>query len=104
MPRPRPDNMRRWLALTLLVGLGACVDAPELDRAVPGWVDDAPYPELIPLGPDILTAVPPEDQSQEIGDRLTARADGLKTRAGRLQAAPVLDEETRKRMAEGVSR
>jgi hypothetical protein len=108
MQRPRPARHAlrpvRLTALAVLAGLAGCVDVPELDRAVPGWVDDAPYPKLIPLDSRVVTQIAPQEQSQELDQQLTARGDDLKSRAAHLTAEPVLDEETRKRMAGGVSR
>jgi hypothetical protein len=84
-----------------LVVLAGCVDVPELDRAVPAWVNDAPYPDLVPIGPDITERIPPKARAAEIGDNLSARRDRL-LRHARALNGPVLDDATRARMKRGV--
>ncbi len=82
--------------------LTGCVEVPELDRAVPAWVDDAPYPDLVPIGPDITERIPPEERAAEIGDSLIARRNRL-LRQARALNVPVLDDATRARMEKGVA-
>jgi len=84
----------------LLSLLGACIQVPELDDAVPDWVEQADYPDLIPLD-GLMSETPPEQQAARLEDSLTARSDGLKSRAKTLQR-PVIDDETRARMQAGV--
>ncbi len=88
--------------LAVLVVLAGCVDVPELDRAVPAWVNDAPYPDLVPIGPEITDRIPPEQRAAEIADNLSARRDRL-LRHARALNVPVLDDATRARMARGVA-
>lgn len=90
------------LALGLCLILSACIDVPELDRAVPDWVEAAPYPPLVSLD-GLQSGQPlPQDEATAAQDALQARADRLKRRAAALNT-PVVDDETRSRMADGVS-
>jgi hypothetical protein len=89
--------------IVALMVLAGCVEVPELDRAVPAWVDDAPYPDLVPIGPDITQRIPPDERASEIGDDLSARRDRL-LRLARALNTPVIDDATRTRMDGGVAR
>ena len=78
----------------------ACIDVPELDQAVPDWVESSKYPELVSLD-GLQTGPLPGDEAEELEDELIARQSGLKRRAGAL-SGPVVDAETRARMADGI--
>ncbi len=89
------------VVLVLCLCLSGCIDVPELDQAVPEWVNASDYPELVSL--DGLQSVEPPDKAAEaLEDELTARSGQLKRRADGL-SGPVVDPETRARMAGGVS-
>ena len=85
-----------------LILLGNCVEVPELDATVPTWVDDAPYPDLVPIEAAMVSLPRPVDQREEINETLNARADGLRARADALRR-PVIDKNAKDRMSEGVS-
>lgn len=103
--RSRPRKWHRNLALLAGVVyvhlLTACSEIPELDAAVPDWVDDASYPDLVPLDRALAKAPLPRAQSAEIEEEVANRAAQLKARAERLNT-PVVDEQTRNRMEAGV--
>lgn len=82
--------------------ISGCIEVPELDKAVPEWVNSADYPVLLPLGPDLLTQVTPTDQAAEIEQELIARSARLKTRAAALNAE-VLSEAERDRLDKDLS-
>ena len=79
--------MKRVLPLCLL--LGACIEVPELDQAVPDWVDQSEYPALVPMDGVQTGQVLPETAAKELEDELTARAALLKQRATALNAQVV---------------
>jgi hypothetical protein len=93
---------RRALPLMLpLLLLGNCTDVPDLGAAVPGWVDDAPYPDLLPLGTALTPLPRPAEAAETINADLAARTARLQERARALQA-PVVDDATRRRMDAGI--
>ena len=85
----------------LFLLLASCIEVPELDRAVPDWVDAAEYPELVSLD-GVQNEPAPEDEAEALEDQLTARANRLKRKADGLNQ-PVVDPDTRRRMADGVN-
>ncbi|MEX0286295.1 MAG: hypothetical protein AB3N23_16940 [Paracoccaceae bacterium] len=74
------------LTLALCLALSACIEVPELDQAVPDWVDKAPYPELVMLDGLQQSEPSPETEALELEQTLTARADRLRRRAASLNA------------------
>lgn len=91
------------LALTLsALTLSSCIDVPDLDRAVPAWVDASPYPALTNVEGLQTGHALPAEESQALQEQLTARAARLKRRANALNQ-PVLDDSARSRMESGVS-
>ncbi len=115
MPAPCPSlpisNRRKTLfaaalALglgTLVLGLSACAQFPELDATVPQHLRDADYPALVPLDGSLTSNIAPRQAAQPIESYLTARRDRLQRRARALRAT-IIDSETRKRMQDGISR
>ncbi len=83
--------MRRILKwLIICIGLSACVQVPELEKATED-IRDVDYPDLLPLPPRGPDWQSPAQQSEEEIAQLTARADALTARADRLRN---VDEET----------
>jgi hypothetical protein len=75
------------LSATLLAACGP--DVPALDQRVAGAAD-APFPEIVPLGPLLagVDAAPPREAAPE-GRSLEARAETLRRRAAALRAMPL---------------
>ena len=74
-----------------LTALAACgPDIPALDARLDAEAQNAPFPELVPLGPLLagVDAVPTRAASTE-GQSLEARAANLRARAARLRAVPL---------------
>lgn len=71
--------------LTAALLVTGCIAVPELDQAVPNWVDEAEYPKLIPIGPELLNAPAPREAATEIEQDLTTRAERLRRRAEALR-------------------
>ncbi len=90
------------LRLTFLacLCLPGCIDVPELDSAVPDWVDASDYPELVSLD-GVQAGLPPGKAAEDLEDELTARASRLRRKADELNR-PVVDPNTQARMSDGV--
>ncbi len=69
--------------------MGACIEVPELDQAVPEWVDQSEYPALVSMDGLQTGQVPPEAEAEALEDELAARAAGLRRRAAALNAQVV---------------
>ena len=83
------------------VFLSACATFPELDGTVPGHLEDAGFPKLIPVEP-LLSAAATAQISDETETAIKARVARLRTRAVRLRGT-VVDRGTRARMRAGVT-
>ncbi len=103
----KPAQIAKHRRVLMAIGLvcplllAACSEVPELDAAVPDWVDNADYPDLVPLDRALANAPLPQTQSAEIEEDVTARAERLRARAERLNTT-IVDEQTRERMNSGV--
>ncbi len=92
------------IAAALLSGVAACTQVPELqDTVITDDQSGSKYPALVPLAPTLGTRPAPQDAAERLESTLNGRRDRLKSRASDLQAG-IIDEETRKRMREGVAR
>lgn len=96
-------RLHALIATALLCGAVACTQVPELDDTVTDDLRDSKYPALVPLGPALGTLPAPEDEAARLESELTARRDRLKSRASGLQTQ-IIDENSRKRMRDGVAR
>lgn len=86
----------------LALGLGAgCNRFPELDAQISEGDRDAAYIELVP-SEEITGMVPPPAVTPDTASALDARGAALRARAERLKQAGI-DEDTRRRMSEGVT-
>ena len=94
--------LQRILALTVMMGLAACSDFPDLPRSSTANAANGGYPHLLPLD-QIQTAAPPVGPGLGVGD-LPARARALQARAARLRQTPVVDGTTRARMQAALRR
>ena len=105
-PRALPilrTMIKGGLSSTLLLAIaafgGACSPLPDIP---PVTESAAPAPQLVPL--DILmAAVPAARATNATGDALAAKAARLQTRAN-LMRGPVLDPETRRKLAAAIAR
>jgi hypothetical protein len=83
--------MRIVMTLALALTLAACgPDIPDLDGRLSDAARNAPFPNLIPLGPVLRQgdATLPRDAATE-GTSLEARADSLRRRAAALRRMPI---------------
>lgn len=94
---------RLALAVAALLSATACTQVPELDATVPDHLQNAAYPDLIPLDGSLETEQLPQDQAEQIEQSLAARRSRLQARARGLDG-PVVDPAARKRMQGGISR
>lgn len=92
--------MRLIPALTL-AALAGCTSFPELDAAQTPGIENAPYPQFVPIE-TLLADDTPVSTTPEAMEEVAARVAALRARAARLSAGPVIDNETRARMARGV--
>lgn len=84
--------MGRLAAIAILSAplLAACgPDVPALDQRIAAAAD-APFPELVPLGPLLagIDTAPPRQAAPE-GQSLEARTENLRRRAAALRAMPL---------------
>ncbi|CUH81456.1 hypothetical protein [Tropicibacter naphthalenivorans] len=77
----------RLFCAALLAGLAGCTQFPELDAVQTPGIENAAYPDLVPLD-DLLNASAPS-VTPEMAAGLEARAAGLRARAARLQRTSV---------------
>jgi hypothetical protein len=107
--------------IAFLVSLAGCADFPELEVSEAQFDSDTPYPDLVPL--DELLEEPEPAITDELQETLTTRRDDLlatpdgatndplqarldalrKKRDEKLEADPVIDDELRKRLEEGIT-
>lgn len=90
-------------ALAVAAALAGCANVPDLDARIPASVQSAPYPALLPLETALAPLPAPQDAAGQLETALAGRRDSLKARASRLQG-PVVDDDSRARMAAGVAR
>lgn len=76
----------RAACLALCLTLCACIDIPEVEGTVLPELEDAPYPELVPLDPLLASTVPPGVDAEETTQSLQARIAALRARARALQS------------------
>lgn len=98
-PRALPTAFCAALALS---GLGACSTAPDLPGRDDPAIAQADYPGFLTISQ--LRAVTATDPARgaEAAAPVEARTAALQTRAQRLKAAQVVDDETRARL-DGVT-
>jgi hypothetical protein len=92
---------RRIASLVTVLALAACTDFPALDAAVSRRPDPGPAPDLLPID-TLLSATAGARLDASDGAALAARAERLRARAA-LMRGPVLDPETRARLAAAIA-
>lgn len=85
--------------IVVLAMAGACTPLPDIP---PPAVSDGPAPTLMPMDA-LLSGIAAPRATDATGDALAARAARLRTRAS-LMRAPVLDPETRQKLAQAIAR
>lgn len=88
----------RAAALALFLALGACSGFPELEGTIPADVENADYPDLVPLEPLLARAAPAVADPVETSAALDARVAALRARANALQRRAILNNGTRTRL------
>ncbi len=76
--------MRPALVSLICLMAGACTQFPEVDSAAQADVDKAKFPKVVPM--DDLAPPPTARLDQNSEAQLEGRINGLKRRAGDLQA------------------
>ncbi|EBA09085.1 hypothetical protein SSE37_22624 [Sagittula stellata E-37] len=76
------------LPVALLVAQTACTQFPELDAVATPGVENAPYPQLVPIDGLIAEPAPPRATKEDIA-QVQARVGGLQSRAARVGNAQV---------------
>jgi hypothetical protein len=89
---------RAWIFLG--VALAACAEFPEVDAALGERTPGAAYPALLPFETLLAANEPRLTDSDDA--TLRARAEALRNRANNLRG-PVIDQQTRDRMDDGVT-
>lgn len=89
----------RLAPILLICALAACAPFPQIGTVTN---PDAPYPDLVPLGPLLAQADAPGQITPASVADLSARVAGLQARAARLRG-PVIDPGTRARMRAGIA-
>lgn len=75
----------RAACLALCLTLCACIDIPEVDGTVLPELEDAAYPDLVPLDPLLARSIPSGVDTEETTKTLQARIVALRARALALQ-------------------
>jgi len=80
--------------LPFLIALSACAQFPELDGTIAPELENAPFPDLVPLAPLFAQADATSDNAPDVEAALIARAARLR--------GPVLSTAERARLTRGV--
>ncbi|NNE52921.1 MAG: hypothetical protein HKN30_11035 [Sulfitobacter sp.] len=88
-----------WPLLALI--LAACTQFPELENTVRPEVQEASYPELIPLEPILATVEASPVDPVQTEAALETRLASLRARANAMRGS-VLSSQEKKRLDEGV--
>ncbi len=94
--------MWRMMILGLSLSVASCAQFPALEGTVPADLENADFPNLVPLEPVLDTARAAPEQNAQTEAALQARVAALKARAARLRGR-VVDSSTRARMRNGVT-
>ena len=87
--------------LPFLIALSACAQFPELDGTIAPELENAPFPDLVPLAPLFAQADATSNNAPDVEAALTPRLAALIARAARLRG-PVLSTAERARLTRGV--
>ena len=100
--RPAQSVMRTTLFFVSALTLAACADPPDLDDSVDPALEQADYPDLVPIEQILGNTQPDPEADAETADRLEARAAGLQSRARQLQRQDGIDADTRRRLNSSI--
>ncbi len=90
-----------FIAFVVPLALSACTQFPALDRTVPTHLENADYPELVPVDPLLARATGGRIDPDQTEAVLKARVARLRARAARLRGS-VLSGRERQRLAQGL--
>jgi len=88
----------RAATLALFLALAACTQFPELEGTISPDLENADYPDLVPLEPLLARAAPAIADPVETTKALDTRVAALRARANALQRRAILDNGTRTRL------
>lgn len=93
-----------WLfpVLVPVLVLTGCTQFPELDGTIRPELENAAYPELVPLEPILAAAAPSTLDPVEIEAGLDGRIAGLRARASQMRGTVISDAD-KKRLDAGVT-
>lgn len=98
----RPSFVRHTTCtLACLLGLAGCTDFPALDGTISPALQNAPYPDLVPLSPIVAQAGAADYGGASAAADLAPRLAALRARAAGLRG-PVIPAPTRSRMLRGL--
>ncbi|WP_089904779.1 hypothetical protein [Loktanella fryxellensis] len=95
-----PPRSRVVVCAVALI-LSGCAEVPDLDGRISAAAAAAPYPTLQPLAPMLVQAAAPARVTPATTAAVDGDAAALRARAAALRG-PVVDADTRARMAGGV--
>lgn len=87
----------RAATLALFLALAACTQFPELDSTVVPNLENAEFPELVPLEPLMARTSPVVADADRTTQALDARVAALRARAAALQRRDIVDQDTETR-------
>ncbi len=100
--------MPRFVTVLALLGalaLSACAGFPDLDDTITGQARRAPFPGLMPIEEILAGAGAADRTAAEAAARSMAwRAERLRARQAAIRRAVIIDDRTRRRMAQAVAR
>lgn len=82
----------------LCLALCACTQFPELDGTVTPDLENADFPDLVPLEPLLARTQPVVANPVQTTQALEARLSALRARARVLQGRSIVDSDTRARL------
>lgn len=99
LPKAR---FNRFAIGLVMLGLVGCAEIPELDGTIPKYLQDADYPDLVPLDASLTTPATPREDRDDLEQDLSGRVAALQNKARRLNT-PVIDQASQERMQTGVA-
>ncbi|MFL4470632.1 hypothetical protein ACERZ8_12350 [Tateyamaria armeniaca] len=90
--------MIRAATLFLFLTLAACAQFPELDGTVAPDLENADFPDLVPLEPLLARTAPVVADPVETSEALDARVAALRARAAALQRREIVDQDAENRL------
>ena len=85
----------------LVLSMSACTQFPALDRTITPALENADYPDLVPVEPLLASATEGRVDPDATQAQLQGRLARLRSRAARLRGSVLLGRE-RQRLAQGL--